>query len=236
MADQMSMMMQQRQNLQNQQNPQQGQMQMMQQQMQQRMQQQQMQNRGYPGAPGSGGLAQAGPGGLAGIGGPAQDNGPADLRSPEGAVRAFLSALHAKDRDRLAEATASRSQREALIEITDGTTKDRSKTTAVAAQKDTGNSKNQEMFAKIVDSSISDSELDEVGKRLEGYQIAGENAVKSTGRLGIYIDKLAENGSVLRRTVTVRKEKKGWGVMDISPPTEFKPAGAPLRRRSGRGR
>jgi hypothetical protein len=228
MADQMSMMMQQRQNQQNSQNPQQGQMQQM---MQQQMRAQ-MQNRGYPGAPGSGGLAQAGPGGLAGLGGQAQDNGPADLRSPEGAVRAFLSALQAKDRDRLAEATALRSQREAPLEITVGGPSERPKTSATAAQKDTGNSKNQEMFAKIVDSSISDSELDEVAKKLEGYQIAGENAVKSTGRLGIFIDKLADNGSVLRRTVTVRREKKGWGVMDISPPTEFKPAGATIRRKA----
>jgi hypothetical protein len=233
MADQMAMM-QQRQNQQNQQNPQQGQMQQMMQQQQMRAQ---MQNRGNLGGPGSGGLAQAGPGSMAGLGGAAQNNGPADLRSPEGAVMAFLSAAQAKDRDRLAEATASRSQKEALIEIGDGSKdRPRASATAAAASKDTGNSKNQEMFAKIVDSSISDSELDDVAKKLEGYQIAGENAVKSTGRLGIYIDKLAENGSVVRRTVTVRREKKGWGVMDISPPTEFKPAGAITRRRPSRGR
>ena len=43
----------------------------------------------------------------------AQDNGPANTRTPEGAVRAFLNALQAKDKDRLAEATALRAQNEA---------------------------------------------------------------------------------------------------------------------------
>src|SRR5208337_2800225 len=65
---------------------------------------------GYPGGP-------AGAGAL-GAGGPGQDNGPADTRTPEGAVRAFLNALQAKDRDRLAEATALRAQTEASTDKT----------------------------------------------------------------------------------------------------------------------
>ena len=52
-----------------------------------------------------------------GFGGPGQqDNGRADTHSPDGAVRAFLNALRDKDRDRLAEATALRSQTEASTE------------------------------------------------------------------------------------------------------------------------
>jgi hypothetical protein len=129
-------------------------------------------------------------------------------------VRAFLNALQAKDRDRLAEATALRSQTEASTE------------------------KTKELFGRIVDLSISDAEIDDLAKKLQGFYIAGENAPKSTGRLGIYIDKPTAEGSVLRFTLTVRKEKKGWGVMDMSSnPIEFKPMGnMNLRRRaSGRG-
>ena len=44
------------------------------------------------------------------IGGPAADNKPADFHSPEGAVKAFLAALKAKDLDRLNEATALRAR------------------------------------------------------------------------------------------------------------------------------
>ncbi len=167
---------------------------------------------GYPGGSGSAGSAGAaaqGPGGLA------QDNGPADTRTPEGAVCAFLNALQAKDRDRLAEATALRAQTEASTD------------------------KTKELFGKIVDLSISDAEIDDLAKKLQGFRISGGNAPKSTGRLGIYIDKPTEGGSVLRVTLTVRKEKKGWGVMDMSSnPIEFKPMMGNMnqrRRTSGRG-
>jgi hypothetical protein len=129
-------------------------------------------------------------------------------------VLAFLNALEAKDRDRLAEATALRSQTEASTD------------------------KARELFGKIVDLSISDAEIDDLAKKMQGCQIAGENAVKSTGRLGIFVDKPSTEGSLLRYTLTVRKEKKGWGVMDISTPTEFKPMMGNMNRRrklSGKG-
>jgi len=178
---------------------------------------------GYPTGPGGAGLpggnAQGGyPGGSAGAGaqgaaGLAQDNGPADTRSPEGAVRAFLNALQTKDRDHLAEATALRSQTEASTD------------------------KTKELFGRIVDLSISDAEIDDLAKKLQGFHIVGENAPKSTGRLGIYIDKPTAEGSVLRVTLTVRKEKKGWGVMDMSSnPIEFKPMGNMNQRRKASGR
>ncbi len=171
--------------------------------------------RGAPGAPGYPGALYGNPGmaggrpggmhgspgsqgGITGLGGLGQGNEPGDTQTPRGAVQAFLNALKAKDRDRLAEATALRSQREAA------------------------SPKTRELFGKIVDMSISDSELDELASYFEGFQVKGENAAKSTGRLGIWVDKEADNGSVIRRTLTVRKEKKGWGVVDVSAPTEFK--------------
>jgi hypothetical protein len=128
-------------------------------------------------------------------------------------VNAFLKALHAKDRDLLAEATALRAQNEASSD------------------------KIKELFGKIVDQSISDAEIDDLAKKLQGFRIAGENAPKSTGRLGIYIDKPTDEGSVMRITLTVRKEKKGWGVVDMSThPLEFKPMGINQRKKSSGGR
>ncbi len=170
---------------------------------------------GYPTAPGGAGVRSGGAptaagagamGGAGGAGGAGDVSKPGDTRTPRGAVQAFLNALKAKDRDRLAEATALRSQTEASSE------------------------KSKELFAKIVDSSISDAELDELAKRFDGYKIGGENAVHSTGRLGIYVDKRSEEGSTLRVTLMVRKEKKGWGVVDIGHSYEFKPMGMARRK------
>jgi hypothetical protein len=181
---------------------------------------------GYPGAPGGSPMANQGrPGGPGGPGGPGmqgrmgfggpgqQDNGRADTHSPDGAVRAFLNALRDKDRDRLAEATALRSQTEASTE------------------------KKKELFGKLVDMSIADAELDDLAKMLDGYQVAGENAAKSTKSLGVIIRKTQENGDFLSRTVTVRKEKKGWGVQDMSEAHLFKSMRMqPVRRNTTGGR
>jgi hypothetical protein len=169
---------------------------------------------GAGGGPGGPGGAGSGPGGYpggpgaGGIGGGAQNSIPANVHSPAGAVQAFLNALKSKDRDKLAEATALHSQEEA-------------------------SGKNKELFAKIVDMSISDAELDDLSKKFDGFHVSGENAAKSTGKLGVYIDKPTDEGGVIRRTLTVRKEKKGWGVEDVSRPTEFR-AMQPTRRRASR--
>ncbi len=183
---------------------------------------------GYPGYPGFGGMTTGYPG-MAGGGRPAstttgrggrgeaiaghgagganRDVGPADIRSPDGAVRSFLFALRGRDKDRLAEATALRAQTESSSE------------------------KSKELFGKIVLGSISDAELDDIAKKLDGYHVAGENAVHSTGRRSIVIVKPTTEVGYLTRAVTVRKEKKGWGVMDIGGPTEFRPTAGGLRHR-----
>jgi hypothetical protein len=156
---------------------------------------------GYPGAPGSqGGPGANYPGMQANQGGPGggQDNGPADNHSPENAVRMFLKALKDKDKDKLAEATALRAQTEGSRE----------------ALKD--------LFGRILDTSISDSELDDLAQKLDGYKVSGTNAVHSTGRLGVIVRKTLDKGGYMTRTITVRKEKKGWGVMDITNPYLFK--------------
>ncbi|AMV38960.1 hypothetical protein [Planctomyces sp. SH-PL62] len=143
--------------------------------------------------------------GLGGSGGPGA-NDPGDTTSAHGAVKAFLYALKQKDRERLSEATALR------------------------ASTDEGG-KYREFFSRIIDQSISDAELDDLATKLEGFVDAGDNQVKSTGRQGVTIRKTLKDGGWLQRTVTVRREKKGWGVLDVSGPTEFKNAPARGGRR-----
>jgi hypothetical protein len=150
-------------------------------------------------------------GAMAGMGGGAaadaqKDAGPADTHSPIGAVRTFLNALKAKDADKLSEATAQR-----------------------AATESTG--KNQATFSKILEVSLSESEMDDLAKKLEGYQIAGENPQNSTARVDVVVQKNGQNGSYSRRKITARREKKGWGVLDIGPEQVFKSLGVRPRRR-----
>jgi hypothetical protein len=120
-----------------------------------------------------------------------------------------LNAVQAKDRDRLAEATALRASDEATTQ------------------------KNKDLFSKISDLSISDAELDELSKKMEGYRLAGEDVVKSTGRLKFYADKSTGDGGIMRVTLTVRREKKGWGVTDLGSPLEFKAQGTVRRKGMG---
>jgi len=161
--------------------------------------------------PGPGGLMPGEGYGRGGFGpGGDQNNEPADTTSPDGAVKAFLNALKAKDRDQLVEATALR---------------------AVSTME--GGS-HRELFSRIFDYSISDAELDDLAARFEGFEVAGFNQVKSTGRLGVTVRKQDEDGGWLQRTITVRKEKKGWVVLDISSQTKFD-AGPMRGRGAGRG-
>jgi hypothetical protein len=169
--------------------------------------QQQQRGAGGPGAPGGAGMP-GGPGGPGGQGrSPAADK-PANFRTPEGAVEAFLNALVAKDADRLAEACALR----ASVEPPE---------------------KNKALFKKIYGLELSDSELDDLSKSLEGYRIVGENPAKSTARVEVVLQKSSDNGSFHRLVVTVRREGKDrkWGVLHLAKPTEFKPLTQQPRRR-----
>ena len=147
---------------------------------------------GMPGAPGFEGMP-IGPGGLGALGGAGNgdSNAPADYRTQMGAARAFLNAVKAKDKSRIAEATAIRSSTEAAT------------------------SSMKRLFASITDESISDEAVAELAKSLEGFQIMGANEAKSSGRLGIILSKTNSQNGQFRRTLTVRKEAKGWKVVDI---------------------
>jgi hypothetical protein len=45
------------------------------------------------------------------------------------------------------------------------------------------------------------------------------------------VRKNSGNGGWLTRKITVRREKKGWGVMDIDAPHEFDPLGRIPKRK-----
>jgi len=110
-----------------------------------------------------------------------------------------LNALKAHDLSRLTEAIALR-----------------------AGQENETEKRNREMFRRIFDGTLSDSELNKLAAMLEGYQISGQNLQKSTARLGIILSKRGDNNSMKSIVVYVRREKKGWGVCDISLPAELK--------------
>ncbi len=153
---------------------------------------------------GGGGGAFGGLNGAQGGGGDAAT--PASFNQPTRSVTAFLAALKAKSKDQLAEATARRSATEAV-------------------------EKHRKIFAEIIEGSISDVELDEMAKSMEGYQVMYQLPAKSTGRIGVVIAK-QEGRDRLQRTVIVRKENDGWKVMDIEGAYDFKPVGN--FRRTGR--
>ena len=162
-----------------------------------------MQGRNGGMAPGApGGPQPGGPGGMGGA-----NDAPADFHTPEGAVTAFLNALKARDVDRLNESTALRAHVEA------------------------SSARNRELFQKIFDLSLSDSELADLATKLEGYTIASENPPKSTARVDVILQKRGDAGNTFQRTVTVRHEKKGWGVLDVSGAREFKALNAMPRRK-----
>ena len=72
------------------------------------------------------------------------------------------------------------------------------------------------MFARIIDSSISDTELDEIASQLDDFKFSGFNQVQSTGKLKVTTKKTGKNGGWLQRTFVVRSgRRRGWGVLNI---------------------
>lgn len=157
--------------------------------------------------PGMGGSRFGSGGGAPGGGG--DDPGPGAFRSPGTAVQAFLSALKAKNKDRLSQATARRAATEAA-------------------------ERNRKIFAAILEQSVSDEELDDMARSLEGFQVTSILPAKSTGQIGVLIGKM-DNRDRLQRTVQVRREKEGWKVLDFGGVVDFKPVGT-VRSPYGRRR
>jgi hypothetical protein len=179
---------------------------------------------GGPGGPGGiagmpgmkpGGIG-GGPGGMgSGMMGGSDNNAPANYTMPMSAVITFMNAVKSKDKDRIAEATALRS-------------------VGMAHSKGM-----KQLFSNILDNSISDDDVNELAKQLDGYQIIGQNTPTSSGQLGIILGKSNGHNGQYRRTVTVRHEAKGWKVADITGQSELESIGnsrLPGMRGTGRRR
>ncbi len=127
------------------------------------------------------------------------------FRYPWTGAMAFLSALKAKDTDKLAQTTALRAPLE-------------------------GSAKYQKVFTAILDQSLAPEDLDELAKKFENMRIIGFNPPKSSGKYEIIVARM-QGTSQYHRTLTMRKEKAGWKVVDISGAREFeKPIVMPMGR------
>jgi len=130
---------------------------------------------------------------------------PSSYREPMPAAKAFLDAIKAKDLKKIAEATALRAPLEA-------------------------STRNQKIFLAILEEDLAEEDLDELAKKLEGFQITSYNVPKSSGIFKVTITK-PEGTSIMRRTITMRREKAGWKVLDISGEGELeKPIVVPRMR------
>ncbi len=107
---------------------------------------------------------------------------------PNTGAMAFLAAIKEKDLNKIAQATALRAATE---------------------------SKNQKLFQLILAQELAQEDLDELSKKLSGFTYAGQNQPKESGKIGIIVSKM-QGKSTLRRTITMRHEKYGWKVQDIS--------------------
>ena len=112
----------------------------------------------------------------------------ADFNTPVGAVNAFLNAAKAKDRAKIAQATARRAPTEAVA-------------------------KNREFFAVLLNESVGDDQLDQLATAFDGYTVSGLQRAINTGQMGVNLSK-SSGGDALTRTVQVRREKDGWKVLD----------------------
>ncbi len=142
------------------------------------------------------------------IGKPGKPIPPGTFRYPWTGAAAFLTALKAKDTDKLAQATALR----APIE---------------------GGAKYQKVFTAILDQSLAPEDLDELAKKFDNMRIIGANPPKSSGRYEIIVGRM-QGTSQYHRTLTMRREKAGWKLVDISGAREFeKPIVMPAMRGGG---
>jgi hypothetical protein len=160
--------------------------------------------------PGFGGMAGGGSGGSGAGGLPAAYQGKNAFKLPGTSVVAFLAAVKSKNKDRLAETVAKRAPTEA-------------------------DEKHRKIFSEIIDGSISDDDLDEMAKALDGFQVMSVLQAKSTRVVKVVVSKMSGKDR-LQRTIVTRQEIDGWKVLDIEAMYDFKPGLPPMFMRGGRGR
>jgi hypothetical protein len=130
------------------------------------------------------------------------------FNDPITAANFFLDAVKKKDLNAISQATALRAATE---------------------------SKNTKLWQLVLSQELAQEDLDELAKKLDKYQMFSYNQPKSSGKFGIIIRK-PEGTSMMQRTITMRHEKAGWKVQDISGEGEIeKPIIVP-RMRGGMGR
>jgi hypothetical protein len=153
--------------------------------------------------------APAGDDGLGFLAAAAANRGPSKyFHDPITAAGFFLDSIKKKDLNAISQATALRAATE---------------------------SKNTKLFQLILSQELAQEDLDELAKKLAGFQYAFYNQPKSSGVLGVVIRK-PEGTSTMQRTITMRHEKAGWKVMDISGEGEIEKPIIMPRMRGGTGR
>jgi hypothetical protein len=122
-----------------------------------------------------------------------------DFANPMTAVTTFLTALKTGDRHRLAE----------IISIYV------SVPTAAAGET------RRKLLAAIREETVSDAKIKGLASAFEGYEIVGQQNVKASALIGVYVRKRVANGPSLLRTINARHEKKGWKILDFSEPKQL---------------
>jgi hypothetical protein len=112
---------------------------------------------------------------------------PTQYTSPVTAARTFLAALEERDLKKVAAATALRAATE---------------------------SKNKALFQSILAQKLGQEDLDELARKLSGYELAGTSA--PTVDITRIVATRPEGNGIVRRTLTMRREKAGWKLQDIS--------------------
>jgi hypothetical protein len=124
-------------------------------------------------------------------GGATDDNAAPDYTNPVGAARAFMAAARRKDLTALAEATAIRAPLEAQT------------------------ASRRQLWQAIKDENLPAEDLDTLARAFDGMEVLMLNNARSTMARSVSVGKQEDN-KLIRRTITVRKEKDGWKVMEVS--------------------
>ena len=144
---------------------------------------------------------QGGPGGPEGSGGFGAPGGAGaevktDFTDPVKAVDSFLSAVKARNIDKIAESVANR------------------------AKADASSAKAKEMFNSIHERTLSDDDMAELADDLKDFKVQGMKPASSTGSREVLLSKRIQDEKTKRsynlsRSVRVRKEKDEWKILDI---------------------
>jgi hypothetical protein len=133
-----------------------------------------------------------------------------DYKDPVTGANSFLNAMKSKDIRKIAESISLHAPLEAKSTV------------------------NQKLFMAVLEETLAQEDVDELARKLENYTISSVNVAKSSGMRGVTITR-PEGTSIMRRTIMMRLEKKGWKVQDISGEGELEKPIIMPRIRGGMG-